>query len=117
MIPGLFVFLVGFYILLVLTARLIRNGHFELSRVKQRTNVVFPKISLTRDSNVFHHFFPGAGKLAKVYQQVSFGLDRKDLVINLITVLVTILVTSDQVVVHVFQHNTKISTGGMEFRV
>lgn len=100
-----------FHIFLVFAVGLIGNGHPQFSCVKQRENIVIPKISLARDRNVLHHFCPAARNLTEVYQQISFGLDRNDLVISLITVLVT----SDHFVVHIFQYNTEICSSRMEF--
>lgn len=105
-----------FHVFLVFAVGLIGNGHPQLSGVKQRTNIVFSKVSLTRDSDVFHHFFPAAWDLTEVYQRIPFDFDRNDLTINLVTILITVLVTSDQVEVHIFQHDAKIGAGGMEFR-
>ena len=96
-----------FHIFLVFAVGLIRNSHPQFSCVKQWTNIVFSKITLTRDSNVFHHFFPATRDLAEVYQRIPFDFDRTDLIINLVTILITVLVTCDQVKVHIFQHDAK----------
>ena len=112
----LYAFRSCFHIFLIFAVGLIRNSHPQFSCVKQWPNIVFSKITLTRDSDIFHHFFHAAWNLAEVYQRIPFDFDRNDLIINLVTILITVLVTSDQVEVHIFQHDAKIGAGGMEFR-